>query len=144
MVQLPGLNTPQFTWVRTTLRRRPKPVAPIFQPEVAARAIVYAATHHRREVYVGWPTVKAILGNKFAPGLLDHYLARTGYAGQQTSEPVDPERPHNLWEPVDDQQDHGAHGVFDSRARGWSPQLWLRTHRSWRRSGLALPHLARC
>src|SRR5262245_21803878 len=83
MVQLPALNTPQFSWVRTRLPRHPQPVPPIFQPEVAARAIVYAAAHHPRELYVGWPTVKAIQANKFVPGLLDRYLGKTGYDAQQ-------------------------------------------------------------
>jgi short-subunit dehydrogenase len=129
MVQLPALNTPQFRWVKSRLPHKAQPVPPIFQPEVAARAIVWAVDHSRREVAVGWPTVKAILGNKLAPGLLDRYLARTGYDGQQTDELADPDRPHNLWTAVDDQTDHGAHGVFDHRARAWSPQLWATTHR---------------
>ncbi len=131
MVQLPALNTPQFRWVKSRLPHKAQPVPPIFQPEVAAQAIVYAATHRRREVYVGWPTVKAIVGNKLAAGLLDHYLARTGYESQQTAEPADPLRPDNLWAPLDDQEDHGAHGVFGTRARDWSAQLWANTHRGW-------------
>jgi hypothetical protein len=137
MVQMPALNTPQFRWVKSRLPHKAQPVPPIFQPEVAARAIVYAATHDRREVYVGWPTVKAIVGNKLAAGLLDRYLARTGYQSQQTDEPADPQRPNNLWSPVDDTQDHGAHGVFDERARSWSPQVWANTHRSWLALGAA-------
>jgi hypothetical protein len=92
---------------------------------------MYAATHSRREVYVGWPTVKAIVGDKLAAGLLDRYLGRTGYAAQQTGEPADPDRPSNLWAPVDDRCDHGAHGAFDSHARDWSAQLWANTHRGW-------------
>jgi NAD(P)-dependent dehydrogenase (short-subunit alcohol dehydrogenase family) len=131
MVQLPALNTPQFGWVKSRLPHKAQPVPPIFQPEVAAEAIVYAATHNRREVYVGWPTVKAIVGNKLAAGLLDRYLARTGYESQQTDEPADPQRPNNLWAPLDDHTDHGAHGVFGERARGWSAQLWANTHRGW-------------
>ncbi|HEY0792745.1 MAG TPA: hypothetical protein VGD78_16905 [Chthoniobacterales bacterium] len=100
---------------------------PIYQPEVAAKAILYASRHDRREVYVGMPTVKAILGDKLFPGLLDRYLARTGYKGQQTNEPEDPDRPDNLYEPVSG--DHGAHGRFDNQARGFSPQLWTALHR---------------
>jgi NAD(P)-dependent dehydrogenase (short-subunit alcohol dehydrogenase family) len=131
MVQLPALNTPQFRWVKSRLPHKAQPVPPIFQPEVAAAAIVYAATHDRREVYVGWPTVKAIVADKLAAGLLDRYLARTGYAAQQTDEPANPQRPNNLWAPLDDHKDHGAHGVFGERARGWSAQLWANTHRGW-------------
>jgi len=127
MVQLPALNTPQFDWVKSRLPRQPQPVPPIFQPEVAARAIVWAAYHRRREVMVGGSTVKAILGNKFIPGLLDRYLARFGYDGQQTDETVDPNRPNNLWQPLP--TDHGAHGRFDSRSRPRSFQWWANTHR---------------
>lgn len=129
MVQLPALNTPQFNWCKTKLPRHPQPVPPIFQPEVAAKAIVWAALHRRREVYVGGPTVKAIVGNKIAPGLLDWYLAKTGYDAQQTDEPVNPNRPSNLFEPV--AGDHGAHGIFDSRAHELSFELWETTHRGW-------------
>jgi NAD(P)-dependent dehydrogenase (short-subunit alcohol dehydrogenase family) len=127
MVQMPALNTPQFRWVKSRLPHKAQPVPPIFQPEVAARAIHYAAHHDRREMYVGMPTVEAIVGAKIAPGLLDHYLARTGYESQQTDEPADPNRPNNLWEPVPG--DHGAHGVFDDRASDHSLQLWADTHR---------------
>jgi short-subunit dehydrogenase len=127
MVQMPALNTPQFRWVKSRLPHKAQPVPPIFQPEVAARAIHYAAHHDRREMYVGMPSVEAIIGNKIAPGLLDHYLARTGYESQQTDEPADPDRPNNLWEPVPG--DHGAHGVFDDRANDHSLQLWADTHR---------------
>jgi NAD(P)-dependent dehydrogenase (short-subunit alcohol dehydrogenase family) len=127
MVQLPALNTPQFGWVKTRLPRAPQPVPPIFQPEVAAKAILWAAEHDRRELYVGGPTLLAIVGNKIAPALGDWYLARTGYAGQQTAEPVDPDRPHNLWEAVPG--DHGAHGDFDARAHTHSWQLWLTMRR---------------
>ncbi len=129
MVQMPALNTPQFSWVRSRLPRRAQPVPPIYQPEVAARAIVWAARHRRRELYVGFPTVKAILGNKFAAGWLDRYLGRTGYESQQTDEPADPTRPDNLWEPLPG--DHGAHGRFDDCARPMSPQLRINTHRGW-------------
>jgi short-subunit dehydrogenase len=129
MVQMPALNTPQFSWCRTRLPRHPQPVPPIFQPEVAAEAIVWAAHHRRREVYVGSSTVKAILGNKVLPGTLDHYLADVGYDAQQTDEPVSPDRPSNLFEPVPG--DHGAHGEFDSRSASSSLQFWETTHRVW-------------
>jgi NAD(P)-dependent dehydrogenase (short-subunit alcohol dehydrogenase family) len=126
MVQMPALNTPQFGWVKSRLAHKAQPVPPIFQPEVAARAICWAADHHRREVLVGMPTVAAILANKVVPGLLDRYLGRTGYASQQTQEPEDPRRPDNLWAPV--AGDHGAHGRFDARASDRSPELWAATH----------------
>lgn len=127
MVQLPGLNTPQFTWSRAKLPRNPQPVPPIFQPEVAADAIVWAARHPRdRQVMVGWPTVKAIVGNAIAPAVADRYLARTAYAAQQTDEPLDPDRPDNLFEPAPG--DHAAHGPFDEESHAHSAQLWSRTH----------------
>jgi NAD(P)-dependent dehydrogenase (short-subunit alcohol dehydrogenase family) len=129
MVQMPALNTPQFRWVKSRLPRKAQPVPPIFQPEVAAEAIVHAAHHDRREMYVGWPTVKAIVGDKIAPGFADHYLARHGYEAQQTDEPADPDQPDNLWQPVPG--DHGAHGVFDDRASSFSAELWATTHRGW-------------
>ncbi len=129
MVQMPALNTPQFGWVKSRLPRKPQPVPPIFQPEVAAEAIVWAADHDRRELFVGWPTVEAIVGNKIAPGCLDHYLAHNGYDSQMTDEREDPGRPDNLWQPVPG--DHGAHGRFDSRARSASWQLWADMHRGW-------------
>jgi len=127
MVQMPALNTPQFGWVKSRLPNFPQPVPPIFQPELAAEAIVWAAAHAPREVSVGFPAVQAIYGNKVAPGLLDHYLARTNYDAQQTDRPADPEREDNLWRPVDDERDYGAHGVFDDRAKGSSWQWRLRT-----------------
>jgi NAD(P)-dependent dehydrogenase (short-subunit alcohol dehydrogenase family) len=129
MVQLPALNTPQFGWVKSRLPRKAQPVPPIFQPEVAAEAIYFAAHNPRREFFVGLPSVKAILANKIAPGLLDHILARTGYDSQQYDGPEDPNRRNNLWEPVSG--DHGAHGDFDARAKNWSLQLWTSEHRSW-------------
>src|SRR5919109_1879361 len=122
MVHLPAMNTPQFDWVKSRLPREPQPVPPIYEPEVAADAIVWAATHRRREISVGGPTVTAIWGNKIASGLIDRYLARTGYDAQQTDKPADPNQPNNLWEPVPG--DHGAHGTFDSRSRDRSLQLW--------------------
>jgi NAD(P)-dependent dehydrogenase (short-subunit alcohol dehydrogenase family) len=128
MVQMPALNTPQFSWVKSRLPRKPQPVPPIFQPEVAAKAIYWAAHHDRPEVYVGWPTVKAIIGNKIAPRLADRYLAHNGYQSQQTNIPDDSTRPDNLWHPV--RGDYGAHGDFDSRARTKSRQRWLTMNRS--------------
>jgi short-subunit dehydrogenase len=124
MVQLPALNTPQFTWSRAKLPRKPQPVPPIFQPEVAAEAIAWAIEHPQRQLMVGWPTVKAIVGNAVAPGFVDRYLARTGYDSQQTDEFLEPGRPDNLFEPVPGRQ--SVHGPFDQRARGHSVQLWLR------------------
>jgi short-subunit dehydrogenase len=129
MVHLPAMNTPQFSWCRTRLPRHPQPVPPIFQPEVAAEGIYWAAHHSRRELLVGAPTVEAVEGNKIAPDLLDHYLARTGYESQQTSEPIPPDRPDNLFAPVPG--NWGAHGVFSDRAANRSPQLWATTHRLW-------------
>jgi NAD(P)-dependent dehydrogenase (short-subunit alcohol dehydrogenase family) len=128
-VHMPALNTPQFGWVRTRLPGEPQPVPPIFQPEVAARAVLWAADHGRPELYVGFSTLIAIVGNKLAPRLADRYLARTGVASQQMDVPVAPGRPDNLWEPRPG--DHGAHGGFDARAHAWSPHLWLTTNRAW-------------
>ncbi len=121
------MNTPQFDQVRSKLDRNPQPVPPIYQPEVAARAIVHAAEHPRREYWVGAPTVAAIIGSRVLPGLLDHYLGRTGYRAQQTPEPADPDRPDNLWEPVPG--DLGAHGGFGARSHPRSLQAWASAHR---------------
>ncbi|HZT01189.1 MAG TPA: SDR family oxidoreductase [Steroidobacteraceae bacterium] len=126
MVQMPALNTPQFDWCRTRLPRRPQPVPPIFEPEVAARAIVWASRHRRREVFVGASTVAAIWGNRLLAPLLDRYLARTAYDSQLAEEPVEPGRPDNLWQTVPG--DHGAHGRFQDRASKTSRELWLTTH----------------
>jgi NAD(P)-dependent dehydrogenase (short-subunit alcohol dehydrogenase family) len=128
MVHLPALNTPQFRWVKSRLPRKAQPVPPIFQPEVAADAIYFAAHNPRREFFVGLPTVEANIANKVAPGMLDRFLARHGYDSQQHDGAEDPNRPHNLWEPLPG--DHGAHGVFDNRAKRWSPQWWLNKHRA--------------
>jgi short-subunit dehydrogenase len=135
MVQMPALNTTQFSWVKSRLKRKAQPVPPIFQPEVGAKAIYWAAHHRRRELYVGGPTVEAIVGNKIAPSLLDYYLGRTGYDSQQTSEPENPNRPNNLWKPVPG--DHGAHGTFDSRAHDTSLELWTDLNRWWIALGMA-------
>ena len=129
VVHMPALNTPQFGWVKSRLRNKAQPVPPIFEPEVGARAVFWAAHHDRSEVYVGGPTVEAIVGNKIAPRLLDRYLGRTGYGSQQTSEPEQPNRPNNLWAAVDSAEDYGAHGTFDSRAHKKSYQLWADLHR---------------
>ncbi|MBA2586537.1 MAG: SDR family oxidoreductase [Chthoniobacterales bacterium] len=128
MVQLPALNTPQFGWTKSRLPRKAQPVPPIFQPEVAAEAIYWAAHQKRREVFVGLPTVEAIVGNEIAPGLLDNYLAHSAIEGQQTGELDDPNRPNNLYEPV--AGDHGAHGTFGDRARSVSVQFWANKHRA--------------
>ena len=136
MVHLPAINTPQFSWVKTRLPRKPQPVPPIFQPEVAAEAILFAATHKRRDLWLGFPTVKTIVGNRLAPGYVDHYLAHNLYEAQQYDGFVDPDRQHNLWEPVPG--DHGAHGDFDERATDFSSQFWLTKHvRSLSAAGLA-------
>ena len=127
MVQLPGLNTPQFTSVRTTLRRQPRPVAPVFQPEVAASAILFAADHPRRELWVGGNVVTIIVANHFLPWLGDRYLAKTNIDAQQTDQPIDPERPDYLYTPLPG--DQGAHGIFGDEAKPTSRQLTLTKHR---------------
>ena len=127
MVQLPGLNTPQFEHCRTKMPNQPQPVPPVYQPEVAARAVHWAAHHRRREVYVGVPAVYTILGNKIAPWLAERYLARTAVDSQQTDEPVRADRRDNLFQPVP--RDDGAHGPFDERAHNRSPQFWATRHR---------------
>jgi NAD(P)-dependent dehydrogenase (short-subunit alcohol dehydrogenase family) len=128
MVQMPALNTPQFDWVRSRLDRKAQPVPPIYQPEVAADAIVWAADHGDRELWVGGSVVKAIIADRIAPGLLDRILASNGFDAQQTDEPEDPERPDNLWMPVPG--NFGAHGRFDRQARRASIQLWLAQHKA--------------
>ncbi len=141
MVQMPALNTPQFSWVKSRLPRKPQPVPPIFEPEVAAEAIFWAAHHERPELYVGWPTLKAIVGNKIAPRFADSYLARTGYDSQQTDVSEDKNRRDNLWAPVPG--DHGAQGEFADRAHAYSYQFWADTHRGWLAvAGMVLAALA--
>ena len=127
MVQLPAVNTPQFDWVLSRLPRRAQPVPPIYQPELIARAVVHMAEHPRREMWLTGTTIKAIVGNMLAPGYLDRRLGRTGVSSQQTSEPRDPDRPSNLWEPVPG--DFGARGAFDDRARSRDPFVWASLHR---------------
>ena len=135
-VMLPAMNTQKFTLCRTRLPRHPQPVPPIFEPEVAARVIVWAASHKRREVYVGFPTLQAIYGNELAPAFADWYLGRTGYDGQQTEEEVSPDRPDNLFEPVGG--DYGAHGIFGERAKkvSWQGSANLATMTLFAHRGL--------
>src|SRR5437764_7918936 len=135
MIQMSALNTPQFGWVKSRLRRTAQPVPPIFQPEVAAEAIYFAAHHPRRELYVGMPATVAIILNKIMPGLLDHVLAHRGFDSQQYDGLENPDRPSNLWRPIPG--DHGAHGDFDLRAKSWSMQWWLSRHRGWIGLGFA-------
>ncbi|OOP64870.1 short-chain dehydrogenase [Arthrobacter sp. SRS-W-1-2016] len=129
MVQMPAVNTPQFSWVLSRLPHQAQPVPPIYQPEVAARAVVYAADHpQRREYWVGGSTAGTLIVNSFAPGLLDRYLAKTGFKAQQTSERQAADQPVNLWEPADAAKDFGTHGIFDRRAAKRSAQLWASQH----------------
>ncbi len=131
MVQMPAVNTPQFSWVLSRLPKHAQPVPPIYQPELAADAVLYAAGHpERREYWVGGSTAGTLMANAIAPGLLDRYLAKTGFGSQQTDQPTDPDQPANLWHPADDKngKDYGAHGVFDDRSSAHSPQLWASQH----------------
>ena len=128
MVDLPAINTPQFDWALNKMGRKAKPVAPIFQPEVPARAIVFAATHHRRDIWLGIPTIKAILANRIAPGLIDKYLAKTGYSGQLSDQRLPDDAPSNLFEPVPG--NYGAHGRFDSRATNTTWTMFTDRHRT--------------
>jgi short-subunit dehydrogenase len=128
MVQLPGVNTTQFNWCRSKLPKHPKPVPPIYQPEIPAEAVYWAAHHHRRELWVGYSAVQAILGNMLAPSLADRYLARTAFSGQQVPDmPVSADRQDNLLAPLP--QMAATHGIFDNEAKTSSPQLWLSKHR---------------
>ena len=130
MVQLPAVNTPQFSWVLSRLPRHPQPVPPIYQPEVPARGILYAARHpERREYWVGATTAATLIANAVAPGLLDRYLGATGFRSQQTDEPTDEHRPANLWDAADGDVDYGAHGTFDARSHPSSVQWWATSHR---------------
>jgi len=129
MVQMPAVNSPQFSWVLSRLPRQAQPVPPIYQPEVAGRAVVYAAQHpSRREYWVGGSTMGTLAANAVAPGLLDRYLARTGFKSQQTQQPHDPDQPANLWEPADQERDFGTHGMFDDTSTDRSVQLWASQH----------------
>jgi hypothetical protein len=131
VVQMPAVNTPQFSWVRSRLPRHPQPVPPIYQPEVAARGVVFAAEHPgRRQYWVGASTAATLLANRAVPAVLDRYLARTGYRSQQTSQKAAADRPDNLLHPVDGSNghDHGPHGIFDDKSHDRSPQLWMAQH----------------
>jgi hypothetical protein len=131
VVQMPAVNTPQFSWVRSKLPNHPQPVPPIYQPEVAARGVVFAADHpHRKQYWVGGSTAATIAANRIVPALLDRYLARTGYGSQQTGQKVTSGRPDNLRQPVDGPggHDHGARGIFDDNSHDRSPQLWMSQH----------------
>jgi NAD(P)-dependent dehydrogenase (short-subunit alcohol dehydrogenase family) len=131
IAQMPAVNTPQFSWVLSRLPRHPQPVPPIYQPELVARSVVYAADHpSRKQYWVGESTIVTLVGQKFAAALLDRYLGRTGYDSQQTDQRVDGDRSHNLWQPVDDEpgSDHGARGEFDDSAHAHSPQMWASRH----------------
>ena len=134
MVDLPAVNTPQFDWAMNKMGRKAMPVPPVYQPEVPARAILFAATHHRREIWVGYPTVQAILANRIAPGLIDRYLAKAGYKGQLTDKRQPADAPANLYEPV--AGDYGAHGRFDSVARSGSWEMFTDRHRTAFYAGL--------
>jgi NAD(P)-dependent dehydrogenase (short-subunit alcohol dehydrogenase family) len=127
MVEMPALNTPQFRWGRSRMPRLAQPVPPIFQPEVGARAVYWSAHHRRRDLWVGWPAMKAILGERVVPGWLDRYLSKVAWDGQMLDTPDDHDRPDNLFESVDGHQ--GAHGAFDDRAKAYSAEAWLDTHR---------------
>jgi len=138
MVDLPAVNTPQFDWALNKMGKKAKPVAPIYEPEVPARAIFFAATHKRRQIWVGFPTVKAILANRIAPGLIDKYLATAGYKGQLTDETLAADAPANLFEPVPG--DYGAHGRFDSQSKSGSWEMFTDRHRAafWTAAGIGL------
>lgn len=136
MIQLPGVNTTQFTWGRTKLPKQTMPVPPIYQPEVAADAIHYAARHKRRQVYVGIPTMMNIIGERVAPWLLDRYLAKSGYTSQMTSQDLDPQGHDNLFEPVD--EDRGSHGPFGEKAHSISPQYELAKRRGAVLAGIGI------
>src|SRR5579883_1782199 len=139
LVQMPAVNTPQFTWNRVKSGlNHPQPLPPIFQPEVAGRAILWAAEKHPRELWVGFSTLMAILVQKFVPRLGDWYLAKTGYKSQQTPEPLAPDRPDNLLQPADRARDFGAHGEFDDKASPRSFETELIMKRGWIAGGLAL------
>lgn len=129
IVQLPALNTTQFGFVKSRLPNKPQPMGTIYQPEIAADAIFYAAHNERREIMVGWSTLKAIIGNKIAPWYADRVLAKSAFKGQQTDEAEDPDRNHNLWEPIPG--DHGAHGNFGKKAKSFSTELWLTKNRTY-------------
>ncbi len=129
MVQLPAVNTPQFTWGRNKLPRKAQPVPPIYQPELVAEAVYWAAHRKKRQLYIGGSTLIVIMGNKFFAKFGDWYLAKTGYDSQMRPDPRDPEQPNNLFNPVDSTQDYGAHGAFDDRSTNRSYELWAAEHK---------------
>jgi hypothetical protein len=141
---MPAMNTPQFTWVKSRLPNLPQPVPPIYEPEVAARVVLHAALapSPRREYWVGGSTVKAIVGQKIIPGLLDRYLGKTGYKAQQRDEPDSPDRPNNVWQPVTTSL--GAHGPFDGKSRSFSLEAEVSKHRGWFLFGCGLVGAALC
>lgn len=136
MVQMPAMNTPQFNWVKSRLPRKPQPVPPIYQPEVAAKAIFWAAFHYRSEWYLGFSTFKAIVGNKLFPNFLDRYLGKHGFDSQQYNGPDSPNRPNNLFKSVDGP--FTAHGDFDERSKKTSFQFWVTKNRKWILGALAV------
>jgi hypothetical protein len=140
MVQLPAMNTTQFGWVLSKLPNKPRPMGKVYQPEVAARAILFAAAHNRRSVWVGFPTFKAIIGNKIAPWYADWVLSRTAFKGQQTNEPASPDRKNNVWEPV--HEDRGAYGDFANIATDKSFTLWASMNRNIVRAVAGIAALA--
>jgi NAD(P)-dependent dehydrogenase (short-subunit alcohol dehydrogenase family) len=129
MVQLPAVNTPQFTWGRNKMPRKAQPVPPIYQPEVVAEAIYWAAHHKKRQLYIGGSTLTVIMGNKFFANLGDWYLGRTGYNSQMRDEKRNPNQPDNLFQPVDTTQDYGSHGAFDQRSINRSYEVWAAEHK---------------
>jgi len=144
VVHMPAMNTPQFTWVKSRLPNLPQPVPPVYKPEVGARVVVHAAYASRlhREYWVGGSTVKAIVGQKFIPGLLDIYLGKTGYKAQQREEADSPDRPNNLWQPVTPEP--GAHGPFEGTSRPFSLEAEVSKHRGWFLLGCGLLGVALC
>jgi NAD(P)-dependent dehydrogenase (short-subunit alcohol dehydrogenase family) len=144
VVHMPAMNTPQFTWVKSRLPNLPQPVPPIYKPEVGARVVLHAAltSSPRREYWVGGSTVKAIVGQKFIPGLLDFYLGKTGYKSQQREEADSPDRPNNVWQPVSTHL--GAHGPFESKSRSFSVEAEVSKHRGWLVFGCGLIGAALC
>jgi hypothetical protein len=134
-----ALNTTQFVWTKNKMPHKARPTGTIFQPEVAAEAILFAAEHDRREIMVGYTTVEATLGEKMIPGMLDHYLAKAAWKGAMLPEPADPNQPDNFWKPL--AGDHGAHGPFDNKARDFSAQLWVTENRATLLGGLVLAGL---
>lgn len=138
MVQLPGVNTPQFDWIRAHVKGTPRPVGAVYQPEVAARAIWKAAHSTRKEWIVGAPAYQAIVGDKLISPLLDRHLAAGNIEAQQDPQPLDPQRKDNLFEPADETEDRGAHGRFDATSRSRSPLLWASENRGWLAAGAAV------